>query len=224
MDRRVAVIIPTLNEETGIAGAVSSALTAGASEVIVSDGGSRDRTSEVAVAAGARVIVAGPMRSRQLNAAAAAATSEIVIFLHGDTRLPLEAARLSADALADGNVFGGFRISFAETSPRLRVAEAMINLRTGLTRCPWGDQGQFMERDLFLKSGGFREIPLMEDYDLATRMKRMGRTIILPAKVVTSGRRFLEKGVLATAAMNWRIILAYRLGADPAALERIYRG
>ncbi|HXI14071.1 MAG TPA: TIGR04283 family arsenosugar biosynthesis glycosyltransferase [Thermoanaerobaculia bacterium] len=223
MNRRVAVIIPTLNEETRIAAAVSSALIVGASEVIVSDGGSADRTAEVASAAGASVMTAGPMRSRQLNAAASRSSSEILIFLHGDSKLPPGAARLAADSLADGHVFGGFQISFEETSARLRLAETMINLRTRLTRCPWGDQAQFIERETFLSSGGFREIAMMEDYDLAIRMKRAGRTAVLPQKVVTSGRRFLDKGVLATAATNWRIILAYRLGADPAELERMYR-
>lgn len=221
--RSVAVLIPALNEERRIAACVESARAAGATEVVVSDAGSDDRTAEIATAAGAKVLSSVRMRSRQLNAAAAGCSSDALIFLHADTTLPSGAALLAADALNSGNIFGGFRISFTERESRLRIAEVMINLRTQLTRCPWGDQAQFLSRETFLRLGGFREIPMMEDYDLAIRMKRQGPTVVLPQKVQTSGRRFLKKGVLRTAATNWRIILAYRLGTDPAELERIYR-
>jgi hypothetical protein len=120
-------------------------------------------------------------------------------------------------------MFGGFRIRFAEPSVRLRIAAAMVNLRTFVTRCPWGDQAQFIRRQTFLASGSFRPIPLMEDYDLALRMKRSGRTHVLPMHVTTSGRRFLERGVLRTALLNWRIVASYRLGADVGALAALYR-
>ncbi|HXG57459.1 MAG TPA: glycosyl transferase, partial [Thermoanaerobaculia bacterium] len=122
-----------------------------------------------------------------------------------------------------GARFGGFRLRFSEPHPKLRLAAALINLRTSITRCPWGDQAQFIRRDDFLAGGGFREIPIMEDYELAVRMKRAGRTAIVPLTVQTSGRRFLEKGLLRTAAINWRIIAAWRFGADPDELARLYR-
>ena len=93
----------------------------------------------------------------------------------------------------------------------------MINLRTAITREPWGDQAQFVRRSAF---EGFREIPIMEDYELARRM-RPAR--ILPLEVTTSGRRFLQKGVLRTAALNWLTIVRYHLGADVARLARAYR-
>ena len=123
-----------------------------------------------------------------------------------------------------GYVFGGFRVRFAEHAWKLHMAAAMVNMRTFLTRCPWGDQAQFIRRDTFLRSGGFRDLPIMEDYELAVRMKRSGKTIVLREKVTTSGRRFLEKGLLRTAAINWRIIIRYRLGADTNELAKIYRG
>ncbi|HEY4641111.1 MAG TPA: glycosyltransferase, partial [Thermoanaerobaculia bacterium] len=143
--------------------------------------------------------------------------------VHADTLLPLGAARAIEDALRS-HVFGGFRLKFAESDPQLRVAETMINLRTALTKSPWGDQAQFIARKPFLAKGGFREIPIMEDYELAVRMKRSGPTVIVPLHVITSGRRFLEKGLWKTAAINWRIITQYRLGGDPEALAKIYRG
>lgn len=214
----VSVIIPTLNEASRVGEAIDSAFAAGAAEVIVSDGGSSDSTVAVAREHGARVIEGETMRSRQMNRAAAEAAGEVLIFLHADTRLPLGAC---AAVQESGAVFGGFRIQFAEDAFRLRFAAAMINLRTRLTRCPWGDQAQFISRKAF---DGFREIPIMEDYDLAVRMKRSGRTVVLPQKVTTSGRRFLRRGLFRTSLMNWRIIIAWRLGADPEKLARIYRG
>jgi rSAM/selenodomain-associated transferase 2 len=220
----VTVVVPTLNEEEGIAGAVESAFAAGAAEVIVADGGSVDRTARFATLAGARVLLGDRMRARRLNQGARAAANDALIFLHADTRLPPGAAGAVEEALARGADFGGFRLAFTEPARKLRVAAALINLRTTLTRCPWGDQAQFVRRPAFLRLGGFLEIPLMEDYDLAIRMKRSGHSVLLPLTVKTSGRRFLRKGVLRTAASNWRTIIRYRRGADIDALARSYRG
>lgn len=224
MTLAVSVVVPTRNEEVWVARTVTSAFAAGASEVIVADAGSTDGTVREAVAAGARVLACPPMRSRQLNAGAEAASGDALVFLHADTRLPPGGADVVAAALSGGAVFGGFHLAFFEPERRLRVAAAMINLRTRITRCPWGDQAQFLRREDFLRLGGYREIPLMEDYELAVRMKRQGPVAILPQRVVTSGRRFLEKGVLRTAAINWSIVLRYRLGTDPETLARWYRG
>ena len=220
----VSVIIPALNEEQWIAGAVQSAFGAGAAEVIVVDGGSFDRTTRFATAAGARILLAEPMRARQLNRGAQSASSASLIFLHADSRLPDGAAAAVEAALDHNIVFGGFRIQFSEPDRKLRVAENMINFRSILLRTPWGDQAQFMRRELFLESGGFPDIPIMEDYELARRMKRNGRTRILPMTVTTSGRRFLQKGLWRTAAINWSIIWRYHRGESPEELARRYRG
>ncbi len=219
----VSVIIPTLNEEDWIAGAVESAFGAGAAEAIVVDGGSSDRTARFATAAGARMLLTEPMRARQLNRGAEAASNTSLIFMHADSRLSRLSALSVEVALATKCIFGGFRLRFIESDRKLRLAEKMINLRSAITRAPWGDQGQFIRRDTFLGSGGFREIPLMEDYEMAIRMKRAGRTCILPIEITTSGRRFLEKGLLRTAATNWSIVWRYRRGVDPEKLARAYR-
>jgi rSAM/selenodomain-associated transferase 2 len=218
----VSVIIPTLNEQDWIARAVDSAFAAGAAEVIVADGGSDDRTTRHATAAGARVLLTDRMRAKQSNLGADAASHDVLIFLHADSRLPVGAAEAVENAL-DRADFGGFRMRFSEPSRKLAFAAAAINLRTRLTRCPWGDQAQFIRRETFLKVGGFKEMPLMEDYELAVRMKRHGRTTILPMTVTTSGRRFLRKGLVRTAAHNWRTVIRYRLGADINELARSYR-
>lgn len=223
MSAPVSVIIPTLNEERHIGATIDAAFAAGAAEVIVSDGGSRDATLAIALERRARVIAEASMRSQQLNRGAAAAANEHFIFLHADTLLPADAAALVVRAL-ERSIFGGFRVRFAEDNVRLRVAATMVNLRTIFTRAPWGDQAQFVRRETFERAGGYRAIAIMEDYELARRMKRFGKTVVLPQKVTTSGRRFLQKGVLRTAAINWSIIARYRLGADPDDLARRYRG
>jgi rSAM/selenodomain-associated transferase 2 len=215
----VSVIIPTLNEEAWIAGAVESAFAAGAAEVIVADGGSGDRTARYATAAGARVLLTEALRARQLNRGAEAATSDVLIFLHADSRLPAGAALAAEVALAKGRAFGGFRIRFLEQGAKLRVAAALINLRTAITRAPWGDQGQFIGRDTFL-ANPYREIPIMEDYEFAMRMRP---AVVLPLTITSSGRRFLKKGLLRTAIVNWLTIWRYHRGADPQKLARAYR-
>ncbi len=219
----VTVIIPALNEEARIAQTIAAAFSSGAAEVIVSDGGSSDATIARAREAGAHVVEGHRIRARQLNAGAEAAMHEHLIFLHADTMLPDGAARLATEALLRFD-FGGFHLRFAENDPRLRLAAVLINARTSLTRCPWGDQAQFIRRDRFLSTGGFHEMPLMEDYELAIRMKRTGTTVVLPSKVVTSGRRFLDRGFARTVALNWSIVIAWRFGVDPEKLARWYRG
>ena len=214
----VSVVIPTLNEESRIGATIDAAFAAGAAEVIVSDGGSSDATIEVARARGARILNGATMRARQLNLGAQSASHDTLIFLHADTLLPAGAAAEVERALANGIAFGGFRISFIE--PGLRAVAWLINTRTRFTREPWGDQAQFIRRDAFT---GFPEIPIMEDYVLARRMKKAGRTAILPLAVRTSGRRFLEVGLVRTAVINWAIIAAYHVGVSPERLAEWYR-
>ena len=222
MPAPVSIIIAALNEEENIGATIDAALAAGASEVIVADGGSSDATIEIARTHGARVITGECIRARQLNRGADAAAHDLLLFVHADTHLPAGATDAVAHALDDGFVFGGFRISFAE--PRLAYVAALINVRTRLTREPWGDQAQFTRRDTFRAIGGYPDSPIMEDYELARRMKRIGRTILLPLTVRTSGRRFVRKGVLRTTALNWLIIISYHLGVSVERLARWYRG
>lgn len=214
----VSVIIAARNEEEGIARSVSSAFKAGAWEVVVVDGSSSDATGTIAFSSGARVLIAPPMRARQLNLGAIAARGDALIFLHADTELPPGACASVSSALEAGAQFGGFRISFAEPHRRLRLAALLINLRTRITRCPWGDQAQFIRRSAF---PGFHQVPLMEDYEMAAGMRR--HSVMLPLPVVTSGRRFLQKGIVRTMATNWLIVAGWRLGVSPQRLAAWYR-
>ncbi len=222
MSASVSVVIPSLNEEKWIGSSIRSALEAGATEVIVTDGGSMDATIEIARTLGARVVEGEGMRARQMNAGFEATTGDVVCFLHADTLLPDDGCKAMLESVARGVEFGGFRLSFCEPSLRLSVAAFMINTRTSLTRTPWGDQAQFFRRDVFDAAGRYAEVPIMEDYDMAQRMKRRSRPTLLHTKVKTSGRRFLELGILRTAAVNWRIIFAWHSGVPPETLRRLY--
>lgn len=211
----VSVIIPTLNEEAHIGPTIDAAFAAGASEVIVADGGSGDATVAIATQHGARVVTGERRRARQLNRGAAEARHDWLLFVHADTILPTGACAAVERANAD---FGGFLIDFTEPGWRLRYVAFMVNLRTKLTRAPWGDQGHFARRSTF---PGYPDFSLMEDYELARRMRK--RAAILPMRVQTSGRRFLAKGVIRTSIVNWTIVLAYHCGVTPERLAHWYR-
>lgn len=218
----ITVVIPSLNEAAHIAAAIDAARAAGAAEILVADGGSSDGTVAIAEERGARVLTGECLRAAQLNRGLEAAAHEVVMFVHADTLLPVGAADAAEQALHDGAVFGGFRVEFRE--PGLERVARLINVRTRLTRKPWGDQAQFARRKTLLWMGGYPPFPIMEDYELARRMKRLGPVALLPLTVRTSGRRFLAKGVFATSVLNWAIIVAYHLGVGPERLARWYRG
>jgi rSAM/selenodomain-associated transferase 2 len=219
---RLAIVIPTLDEEEILARHLPAAL-AEADQVIVSDGGSTDRTGEVARAHGVPVVGGEAGRGGQLNRGAAAADADVLLFLHADTTLPAGARRAVLAAIAGGAVGGAFLLRFLEDRPMLRLGAALINRRTRWLRIPLGDQAQFVHRDAFAALGGFRDWPILEDLDFFGRLKRHGSVAILEGPVATSGRRFLTRGPLRTVATNWLIWGLFFLGVSPHRLSRLYR-
>ena len=223
---RLSIIMPVLDEGEGIAGALDALaeLRALGVEVIVVDGGSRDATVQRARLRADQVLSAPRGRALQMNAGAAKATGDVLLFLHADTRLPGEAERLVLDGLArSGRAWGRFDVVIDGRHPMLRLVAAMMNLRSRLTGIATGDQAIFVKRDAFQAAGGFPEIPLMEDIALSKRLKRVGRPLCLRERATTSGRRWETHGVFRTILLMWRLRLAYFLGADPAALAGRYR-
>ena len=219
--QRLSVVIPALNEARGIRAALEALapLRARGHEVIVADGGSTDGTVQLASGFCTQVLNAPRGRALQMNAAARAATGEMLLFLHADTRLPPQADALVQASLKQ-HLWGRFDVEIEGSHPLLKVIAWSMNLRSRLTGIATGDQAIFVRRDAF---PGFAPIPLMEDIAFSKAMKRRGAPACLRSRVRTSGRRWESRGVLRTVLLMWRLRLAYALGADPARLAEKYR-
>jgi rSAM/selenodomain-associated transferase 2 len=184
------------------------------------DGGSEDATRDIAAPLADRVLLAPRGRAQQMNAGAASATGEALVFLHADTQLPAHAHELIAESLKR-HLWGRFDVRIEGARPSLRVVACAMNLRSRLTGIATGDQAIFVRRDAF---PGFPGIALMEDVAFSKLMKRRSRPACLRAQVLTSGRRWERQGVLRTMLLMWRLRLAFFLGANPDELARRYAG
>jgi len=222
---KLSIIMPVLDEGEGIAPTLDALgdMRALGAEVIVVDGGSRDATIQRARLRTDRVLSAPRGRALQMNAGAAKATGDVLLFLHADTRLPRHADLVVLTGLErSGRAWGRFNIKIEGRSPLLLLVGWLMNLRSRLTGIATGDQAIFVRRDTFQAIGGFAEIPLMEDVALCKRLKGVSRPLCLSERVVTSGRRWEKNGVLNTIVLMWRLRLAYFFGADPKELARQY--
>ena len=170
-------------------------------------------------------IVAPRGRGPQMNRGAAAASGRALLFLHADTRLPPDGLASVAAALSNRHIVGGaFHLAIASPNPLFRLIETTANLRTRLTRIPYGDQALFFEHRFFDRIGGFSEIPIMEDVELMRRVKRGGHRIrILPGRVSTSARRWRREGILSCTLRNWLLVTRFLLGTPPHRLTRHYQ-
>lgn len=227
----LSVIIPALDEEASISRAIRSCREAGPCEVVVADGGSRDRTAEIARGE-ADAVVAGPRgRATQMNAGAAVARGDVLLFLHADSLLPPESGTAVLGSLRDPAVIGGaFRLRLVPSPGAgravrwlLGITGRMIGARALLTRSFTGDQAIFVRTETFRAVGGYPEIPLMEDVELSRRMRRAGKTVLLPLRVETSGRRWEAWGPLRTVLFMWRLRLGYLFGMPPERCAQAYR-
>jgi rSAM/selenodomain-associated transferase 2 len=220
----LSVIVPMLDEERAI-GPTLDAIHAGAPgvEIIVVDGGSTDRSVEIARARDAQTMTAGRGRARQMNAGAAAAHGDALAFVHADTIVPATFASDIASALADPSVVGGrFDVELDELSLVSRLLGKLISLRSRLMRSATGDQAIFVRRDVFAAVGGFAQIDLCEDVDFARRLKHSGRVACLRSRVITSARRWRQNGVIRTVLRMWLIKSLFLAGVSPARLRRYY--
>ena len=223
---RLSIVVPALNEAAGITATLVALapLRAAGCEVIVADGGSTDATIALAAPLADRVIEAPRGRALQMNAGAAAAQGDALLFLHADTRLPADALAAIDAALQGGGVrWGRFDVRLDGAHPMLRVIGFMMNLRSRLTAVATGDQALFMTRAAFEAAGGFPPLPLMEDVAISKTLRRLARPACLRQRVTTSARRWETRGVWRTMFLMWRLRLAYFLGASPEALARRYR-
>jgi rSAM/selenodomain-associated transferase 2/rSAM/selenodomain-associated transferase 1 len=224
--KRLSIIVPALDEAAGIAAALGrlGPMRGRGVEVIVVDGGSTDRTRELAAPLADKVIASPRGRAAQMNAGARAAAGDVLLFLHADCALPGSADVEVLQGLARGSRrWGRFDVRIASPSRLLALVGFMMNWRSRLTGIATGDQAIFATREAFAATGGFPEQPLMEDIALSGALKRLSRPLCLAGPIATSARRWERGGTWRTIALMWRLRLAYFAGADPAALARAYR-
>lgn len=226
---RLSIIIPVLNEASEMPGLLEHLvpLRARGAEVIVADGGSEDGSPELILRAGVRLVGAERGRARQMNAGAVAASGDVLLFLHADTRLPSSAERAIETAIRRSehpeNVWGRFDVRISGDHFMLRVIASLMSWRSRFTGIATGDQAIFVARPIFDAAGGFPEQPLMEDIELSKRLRVLSRPICLAERVTTSGRRWETNGVWRTIWLMWRLRWVYWRGVDAAGLARLYR-
>lgn len=218
---KLSVIIPALNESENITRAVQSAQIAGAGEVIVVDGGSRDATLQLAHAAGAICLESVPGRARQQDCGAQQATGDMLVFLHADNWFGPEAFQALQDN--DQLVCGAFRQKIDAPAIIYRWFEWGNSLRVSWMGTPYGDQGIFVRRAVYEDLGGFPDVPIMEDVILMRTLRRLHPVVLLPGPIYVSARRWQKYGPIRQTLRNWWLLAAFRCGASPQRLADSYR-
>jgi hypothetical protein len=219
----ISVIIPTHNEAREIGGVLAAALGYDRVETLVVDGGSDDGTPNVARSLGVPVVAAPRGRARQMNAGAALARGEVLLFLHADSRPPKGFPEVVACVLGRPEVVAGaFQLRFDEEGPALRMIRVTANWRSRFLGLPYGDQGIFVRRDAFLAEGGFPDLPIMEDVALVRRLGGRGRVATAGSSAVTSARRYQGMGVWKRTLRNKITFGAYLVGVPPRRIQRLY--
>jgi rSAM/selenodomain-associated transferase 2 len=226
----IAIIIPTFNEERVLPRTLQSLHPRQGDEVIVVDGGSLDHTMSVLTNHLAepsqcqpKVMVTDRGRATQMNAGAAAAQSDILVFLHADTLLPPDSRTEIEHAMNNPSYVGGrFDVQFENDRGWAWVISRMMNLRSRWSGIATGDQAIFVRREIFNNMGGYANIPLMEDVDFTKRLKQLGHVAALHSKVTTSFRRWEQHGALQTILHMWTLRFLYWAGLNPRTLHQFY--
>jgi len=218
---KISVIIPTLNEESHIEKTIQSVIKQeGDYELYVVDGESTDNTVAIAKRY-TKVINSKRGRAIQMNAGANLCRGDVLLFLHGDTLLPDNAFRELRKRMKDDTVSGGsFYIAFDADNFILRGVSFITRFNFSLFH--FGDQGIFVRRDVFQSLRGYKEMPIMEDYDFYKRLRTQGKVILIRMSVISSSRRFIKKGVLRQLLINKFVVLAYWAGLDIQTIKRFY--
>lgn len=218
----ISVIVPVFDEEERI-GEFLKNLRDTDTEVIVSDGGSRDDTVRICHLEGVRVVSGPPGRARQMNTGADKANGDLLVFLHVDTILPSRFPDLIRETIEAGAVAGAFSFGVKVNSWSMGLIQWAANFRAWRLGVVFGDQAIFTTREAFLAAGGVPDQPIMEDYELWRRLKRVGRTEIIPVRAITSARRWSEKGTWRTTLIHQAVTWLYVLGVSPERLAGWYR-
>jgi rSAM/selenodomain-associated transferase 2 len=222
---RLSIIIPALNEARSLQAHLPLLQPARAAghELILVDGGSTDEGPALAAPLVDKLVRSPAGRAAQMNAGAAQASGDVLLFLHVDTRLPEGAIALLQQAFAQPGVqWGRFDVRLSGSHPAFRLIEFMINLRSRVSGVATGDQGLFLRAGLFHAIGGFPALPLMEDVAITKTLRRLARPLCLRERVTTSSRRWEHHGIVRTVLLMWWLRLLYVLGVSPARLRDMY--
>lgn len=221
----ISIIIPTLNEAENIVKLINH-LQFNNIEIIIVDGGSQDDTVQIvqSLSSSIKVINSHLGRAIQMNNGAIIAQGEILLFLHADTLLPNNFGEMIINCLSKpGIIAGAFTLKIDSENWGLRLVEWGVKWRSLFWQLPYGDQAIFMKKDTFNQVGKFPELPIMEDFEIIKRLKKLGKIAIISDPVITSPRRWLKKGILHNTILNQIIIIAYILGISPGKIVKWYR-
>ena len=218
---KLSIIIPTLNEASRIESLLSQ-LSDENVELIVVDGGSDDQTVQRA-SVHAKLIHSSAGRALQMNTGAAIASGDWLWFLHADTQLSQPLNTYVDEITQSSSLWGRFTVRLDDARFIFRVIERLMNARSCFTSVATGDQGLFVDRRLFDELGGYPELPLMEDVALSKRLRKVMPVNCSSLSLITSARRWQQRGVLKTIVLMWWLRLAYVVGVSPARLSQWYR-
>ncbi len=219
----ISIIIPTLNEEETIGYTLNSLVGCLECEIIVVDGGSVDKTVQIAQSFHIKTCLSPPSRALQMNRGALEAKGNILLFLHADTLIPKDFEKHIYKVLHGNDVIAGaFELGIDYPKKRARIVEKVANWRSRFLQFPFGDQAIFIKKKNFLKYEGFDEVDFLEDLKFISRLRNHGKIGIAQAKVVTSGRRWKKLGVFKTTLLNQIILAGYLLGFSIPRLKKLY--
>lgn len=222
---RLSVVVPALNEAAVLAQTLDALapIRASGHELIVVDGGSADDTLALCGDRADRILSGPRGRARQMNQGAKAAQGDVLMFVHADTRLPVDATAAVLGAMAGGAAWGRFDVQIVGRSRLLPLVATLMNWRSRLSGIATGDQAIFVRKDVFERLGGFADQPLMEDIELSHRLRARARPVCVRQRVLTSGRRWDENGAWRTIVLMWRLRWRYWRGESAQSLAKAYQ-
>lgn len=192
-------------------------------EVMIIDGGSKDNSIKIAESLGCRTYTTKPSRGYQLHFGALKSTNNIIVFLHADTCLPSDATGLIIKSLAQTNSkWGYFNIGFTNRNLIFKVIAWFMNKRTRFTGIVTGDHTLFVERNIYLDSGGFSDIPIMEDIDISKRLNYFSSPTCIASNAITSSRKWETHGIISTILKMWLLRILFFFGISPHKISKMY--